>query len=54
MPLAIQVPISIPIVIRLTGTNEDLAVRILKESGFEALTDMDEAVKEAVKLAGAA
>ena len=48
-----QIDISIPIVIRLTGTNEDLAVRILKESGFEALTDMDEAVKEAVKLAGA-
>jgi succinyl-CoA synthetase beta subunit len=49
-----QIDIGIPIVIRLTGTNEDLAVSILKESGFEALTDMDEAVKEAVKLAGAA
>jgi succinyl-CoA synthetase beta subunit len=41
-------------VIRLTGTNEDVAVAILKKAGFEALTDMDEAVKEAVKLAGAA
>ncbi len=40
-----------PIVIRLTGTNEDEAVRILKQAGFEALTDMDEAVQQAVKLA---
>jgi succinyl-CoA synthetase beta subunit len=43
-----------PMVIRLTGTNEDLAVAILKRAGFEALTDMDEAVKQAVRLAGAA
>lgn len=40
-----------PIVIRLTGTNEDLAVEILQNAGFEALTDMDEAVRQAVKLA---
>lgn len=40
-----------PIVIRLTGTNESLAVDILKQAGFEALTDMDEAVQQAVKLA---
>jgi succinyl-CoA synthetase beta subunit len=40
-----------PIVIRLTGTNEDLAVDILTKAGFEALTDMDEAVQQAVKLA---
>jgi len=40
-----------PMVIRLTGTNEEQAVRILKEAGFEALTDMDEAVQQAVKLA---
>ncbi len=43
-----------PMVIRLTGTNEDLAVDILRNAGFEALTDMDEAVQEAVKLAGVA
>ena len=49
-----QTKIEIPIVIRLTGTNEDGAVEILKKAGFEALTDMDEAVIEAVKLAGAA
>ncbi len=40
-----------PMVIRLTGTNEEIGVGILKEAGFEALTDMDEAVQEAVKLA---
>ena len=49
-----QTTISLPIVIRLTGTNEELAVEILKEAGFEALTDMDQAVKEAVRLAGEA
>jgi succinyl-CoA synthetase beta subunit len=40
-----------PIVIRLTGTNEEVAVAILKKAGFEALTDMDDAVRQAVKLA---
>jgi succinyl-CoA synthetase beta subunit len=40
-----------PMVIRLTGTNEELAVDILRDAGFEALTDMDEAVQQAVKLA---
>jgi succinyl-CoA synthetase beta subunit len=43
--------LSVPIVIRLTGTNEDEAVEILKRAGFEALTDMDEAVQQAVNLA---
>jgi len=46
-----SIDIACPIVIRLTGTNEDIAVRILTEAGFEALTDMDEAVQQAVKLA---
>ncbi len=49
-----QTKIDIPIVIRLTGTNEEIAVDILKKAGLEALTDMDEAVREAVKLARAA
>jgi len=40
-----------PLVIRLTGTNEELAVKILKDVGFSALTDMDEAVRRAVELA---
>ncbi|HLB81692.1 MAG TPA: ADP-forming succinate--CoA ligase subunit beta [Gemmatimonadales bacterium] len=43
-----QIPLEVPLVIRLTGTNEDLAVAILTKAGFSALTDMDEAVKQAV------
>jgi len=46
-----QNPLKLPIVIRLTGTNEDIAVKILKENGFSAMTDMDEAVNRAVELA---
>jgi succinyl-CoA synthetase beta subunit len=46
-----QNPLKVPIVIRLTGTNEEIAVKILKENGFSAMTDMDEAVRRAVELA---
>ena len=46
-----QMKLDRPIVIRLTGTNEDLAIEILRKAGFEALIDMDEAVQQAVKLA---
>jgi succinyl-CoA synthetase beta subunit len=46
-----QNPLKVPIVIRLTGTNEEIAVRILTENGFSAMTDMDEAVQRAVQLA---
>jgi succinyl-CoA synthetase beta subunit len=46
-----QNPLRVPIVIRLTGTNEEIALKILKENGFSAMTDMDEAVKKAVALA---
>jgi len=46
-----QNPLKVPIVIRLTGTNEEIAVRILTENGFSAMTDMDEAVQRAVALA---
>ena len=46
-----RIEVGLPIAIRLTGTNEDLAVDILKENGFEAMTDMDEVVKRAVALA---
>jgi succinyl-CoA synthetase beta subunit len=46
-----QNPLSVPIVIRLTGTNEEIAVKILEKHGFAAMTDMDEAVKRAVALA---
>ena len=40
--------LKVPMVIRLTGTNEELAMQILTKAGFSALTDMDEAVKQAV------
>jgi succinyl-CoA synthetase beta subunit len=46
-----QNPLKVPIVIRLTGTNEEIALKILKENGFSAMTDMDEAVQKAVSLA---
>ena len=46
-----QNPLNVPLVIRLTGTNEEIAVKILKENGLSAMTDMDEAVKKAVALA---
>ncbi len=46
-----QNPLTVPIVIRLTGTNEEIAVKILQENGFSASSDMDEAVQKAVALA---
>jgi len=44
-------PLKVPLVIRLTGTNEAEAMQILKTNGFSASNDMDEAVQQAVKLA---
>ncbi len=46
-----RIQIEIPIVIRLTGTNEQIGVEILKEAGYSAYTSMDEVVKKAVELA---
>lgn len=46
-----QIDIGVPIVIRLTGTNEEIAVKILEDAGFSAMTDMDAAVEKAVNLA---
>ncbi|HEU0302319.1 MAG TPA: ATP-grasp domain-containing protein, partial [Longimicrobium sp.] len=46
-----MIDINVPIVIRLTGTNEEIAVKILADAGFSAMTDMDEAVKKAVATA---
>jgi succinyl-CoA synthetase beta subunit len=46
-----QSPLKVPIVIRLTGTNEEIALKILKEHGYSASSDMDEAVQQAVALA---
>jgi succinyl-CoA synthetase beta subunit len=48
-----QFPVKVPLVIRLTGTNEAEAVAILTQAGLSALTDMDEAVKRAVAQASA-
>jgi succinyl-CoA synthetase beta subunit len=44
-------PLKVPLVIRLTGTNEEIALKILKDNGLSASSDMDEAVQQAVKLA---
>ena len=43
-----EFPLKVPIVIRLTGTNEREGIAILERAGFTALSDMDEAVKQAV------
>ena len=45
-------PLKVPLVIRLTGTNEEIAMKILTEHGLSASSDMDTAVQQAVKLAG--
>lgn len=45
-------PVKVPIVVRLTGTNEEKAREIMKAAGITAGSDMDEAVKAAVKAAG--
>ena len=49
-----NIDIELPIVIRLTGTNEDLALKILEDAGLSAYTSMDEVVEKAVELAGVA
>ena len=46
-----QLKLDRPVVIRLTGTNEAVAVEILEHAGFSALTDMDDAVRRAVERA---
>lgn len=48
-----QFPLTVPLVIRLTGTNEVEAIAILTKAGFTAQTDMDDAVRRAVALAAA-
>ncbi|HET8650095.1 MAG TPA: ADP-forming succinate--CoA ligase subunit beta [Gemmatimonadales bacterium] len=49
-----QIDVTVPIVIRLTGTNEEKAIRILEANGMQALSDMDEAVQKVVAAAGRA
>ncbi len=46
-----QFPVKVPIVVRLTGTNEVEAVKILQGIGMKALSDMDQAVQQVVALA---
>ncbi len=46
-----QIDIEVPIVIRLTGTNEEKALEILEGAGFSAYTSMDAVVERAVELA---
>ena len=41
-------PLEVPLVIRLTGTNEEAARRILGEHGLTATTKMDEGVREVI------
>jgi succinyl-CoA synthetase beta subunit len=48
-----RIDIAVPIVIRLTGTNEREALDILGKAGFSAYTSMDEVVEKAVELARA-
>jgi len=48
-----RIDIKLPIVIRLTGTNEAQGVEILKKAGFSAYPSMDEVVEKAVNLAKA-
>ncbi len=46
-----RIDIEPPILIRLTGTNEEEGLKILSEAGFSAFTSMDEVVERAVQTA---
>ena len=46
--------VDVPIVIRLTGTNEQEALRILEGVGLPATNSMDDVVQRAIELAGQA
>jgi succinyl-CoA synthetase beta subunit len=41
-------PLQVPLVIRLTGTNEELARKILSDHGMSATTSMDEGVRTVI------
>jgi len=43
-----QSPLGVPLVIRLTGTNEEAARKILADHGLTATTKMDEGVREVI------
>ena len=44
-------PPAVPLVIRLTGTNEELARKILSDHGLTATTSMDEGVRSVIEKA---
>ncbi len=44
-------PLDVPLVIRLTGTNEELARKILADFGLSATTSMDEGVRTVIEKA---
>jgi succinyl-CoA synthetase beta subunit len=46
-----QIDMEVPLVIRLTGTNEEEGVAILERAGFSAATSMDDVVQRAVAMA---
>jgi len=43
-----ETPLAVPLVIRLTGTNEEVARRILSEHGLQATTSMDDGVRTVI------
>ncbi len=49
-----RIDIKVPLVIRLTGTNEREGVAILEKAGYKATTSMDEVVQQAIALAKSA
>jgi succinyl-CoA synthetase beta subunit len=49
-----RIDINVPIVVRLTGTNEEEARALLAETDLVPAATMDEAVKKAIELAGSA
>ncbi|MBC7474075.1 MAG: ADP-forming succinate--CoA ligase subunit beta [Candidatus Sericytochromatia bacterium] len=46
-----KIKVDIPVVIRLTGTNEEVARDLLEKAGYKVGSSMDEAIKEVVALA---
>ena len=48
-----KIQTEIPMVFRMSGTNVKEGLKILKESGFTAFDNMEQSIKEAVKLAQA-
>ena len=46
-----RIDIEAPLVIRLTGTNEEEGLEILADEGLSAFTSMDEVVERAVEMA---